>query len=271
MPRRVASLFMVLAPLLCACATVPGTGRSQLRLMPLGQEMSLGAQAYEEALQDTRRIGAGPQYDMVQRVGRRVAEAAKDLYPDPALSFDWEIVLLDEPSVANAWALPGGKSAVYSGLLPITRDEDGLAIVVGHEVAHAIAHHGVERMSQEMIVDLGMTFAGRSLADVSPEKRELLMEALGIGVNVGALLPFSRSHESEADHLGLFLAAAAGYDPRAAIGLWERMASVHSGGRPPEFLSTHPSEETRIARLQELMPEAMEIYRARGGGKQPAP
>ena len=252
---------LVLAGLLAACSTVPFTGRSQLRFIPLDQELSLGAQAYDETLGQSKVIKTGKDAEMVARVGQRIADSAKRLFPDPALEFDWQIVLLDEPKTVNAWCLPGGKMAVYSGLLPVTQDEDTLAIVVGHEVAHAIARHGSERMSQELIMTAGVTAAGLSMKDMNPQERDMLLAALvGVGT-YGALLPYSRLHESEADEIGLMMAADAGYDPRTAIPLWERMAAA-GGAKPPELLSTHPSDQTRIENLKSLMPQALEYYQA---------
>ncbi len=255
------SLLLALL-LLASCASVPGSGRSQLKLIPLDKEIALGSQAYDETLQEATLITSGPDYEMVQRIGDRVARAARQMYPDPARRFDWEIVLIDDPGTVNAWALPGGKSAVYSGLLPVTGDEDSLAAVVGHEVFHALGHHGVERMSQQMGAGVLLTAVDLYLGsrDRDPQERQRIMMALGIGSTVGVMLPFSRLHESEADEYGLYLAAAAGYDPNAAVGLWERMAA-QGGARPPEFLSTHPSEGTRIERLKKAMPKAMRIYR----------
>lgn len=259
LPRCLPLLLLALAP---SCATVPGSGRSQLKLIPQDQEVALGRQAYREALQGAAVVTSGPDYEMVKRVGERVAHAARQLYPDPAKSFDWEFNLIDEPDTANAWALPGGKSAVYTGLLPITRDEDGLAAVLGHEVFHALGHHGVERMSQEFGLDKLLTgvsfYLGANGED--PQKSRRALALLGAGAQVGILLPFSRAHESEADEYGLYLAAAAGYDPNAAIGLWERMGAL-GGARPPLFLSTHPSEATRIERLRKAMPRAMRYYK----------
>ena len=250
----------VLLGIAIACATVPGTGRRQLRIIPQSTEMSLGADAYKQALHEAVLIREGSDAEMVQRVGRRIADSAIRLYPDPARAFSWEFVLIDEPKTVNAWALPGGKSAVYSGLLSVTGDEDSLAVVMGHEVAHAVAHHGAERMSQGLLAQIGMTAAAVGMQGMDPAQRQGVMQALGLGVTVGAILPFSRSHESEADELGLYLAASAGYDPRAAVGLWQRMAKQNTGGRPPEFLSTHPAEQTRIQRLERIMPKALELY-----------
>jgi predicted Zn-dependent protease len=251
----------VLAPilLLAACYTVPGTGRSQFRMLPLSVEMSLGLQSYSAALGEAQVVKSGKDYDMVQRVGERIAAAARRMHPDPSREFTWEIVLIDEPGTANAWCMPGGKMAVYSGLLPITQDETSLAIVVGHEVAHAVARHGSERMSQSLAMDAVLVLADTQMDEKTPEERSQIMQLLvGVGT-LGAILPYSRLHESEADELGLYLAADAGYDPHAAIGLWERMAA-QGGGGDFEFLSTHPSEATRIKDLQEVMPKALGYY-----------
>lgn len=257
--RTIAALFAVAA--LGACSTTP-TGRSQLNFMSAAQEMRLGAEAYSEMLAEEKLITAGPQYQMVQRVGRRIAQSAKDLYPDTdAKDFRWEFSLIDDPQTVNAWALPGGKCAVYTGLLPVTQDEASLAAVMGHEVSHAIAHHGAERMSQNVILQGALIGASFSMRDMDGDKRAGIMAALGAGATVGVMLPFSRSHESEADEIGLYLSANAGYDPQAAIGLWKRMGAL-GGQRPPEWLSTHPSEETRIERLNEAMPKALELYAA---------
>ncbi|MHC4380469.1 MAG: M48 family metallopeptidase [Planctomycetota bacterium] len=253
------TLFLTLV---AACSTVPGTGRSQFNFMSPAQEMRMGAQAYQEMLADERIITTGPDAEMVRRIGERIATSAMDLLPDSdAKRFRWEFKLIDNPEMVNAWALPGGKTAVYTGLLPVTQDEDSLAAVMGHEVAHALAHHGSERMSHGMILEIGMLGASMSMKDMDPDQREGMMLALGVGANVGVMLPFSRSHESEADEIGLMLAANAGYNPEAAVGLWQRMGALSSGA-PPEFLSTHPSSETRIERLQALMPQANKLYRA---------
>jgi predicted Zn-dependent protease len=253
---------------LAACQTVPGTGRKQTVWVPLSMEMGLGASGYQQTLAEAKTITSGPDYEMVKRVGERIAVAAKRIYPDPANEFEWEIVLIDEPKTVNAWCMPGGKMAVYTGLLPITQDEDSLAVVVGHEVAHAVARHGGERMTHELMLQGALLGASASMDDMEAGDRDLVLQALvGVGT-VGAILPFSRSHESEADELGLYLAADAGYDPHAAIGLWERMAAASQGNAPPEFLSTHPSESTRIERLKSHMPKAEWYYseaKKRGG------
>jgi len=255
------ALAAALPPSLASCETVPGTGRSQLIMVPMSMDLSLGAQGYQETLKDSKLIKSGPDYEMVQRVGKRVSQAAGRLYPERSSEFRWEIVLIDDPKTVNAWCMPGGKMAVYSGLLPVTQDEESLAVVVGHEVAHAVARHGAERMSQDIVAELALGAASASMSDMDPQKRDEIMQALvGVGT-LGVVLPFSRSQESEADQLGLYIAADAGYDPRAAIGLWQRMAA-QGGPAPPEFLSTHPSDASRIEHLQQVMPDALGYYTA---------
>lgn len=253
-------LALSAAALVTACTTTP-TGRSQLNFMSVGEEMRLGSEAYDEMLAEEKLITSGPQFDMVQRLGKRIAASAKDYYPDSgAQEFRWEFVLIDSPKTVNAWALPGGKCAVYTGLLPVTQDEASLAAVVGHEVGHAIAHHGAARMSNNMALQGLLVGASFSMRDMDGDKRMGIMAALGLGATVGVMLPFSRADESEADEIGLYLSANAGYDPNAAIGLWERMAA-NGGGAPPEWLSTHPSEATRIEQLKEIMPKADAVYK----------
>jgi len=259
---RALLISLLLALLAGACSNVPGTGRSQLLLLSSGEEMRLGADTYTEMLATERIITTGRDAEMVQRIGERIAQSAIDLLPkSDAKRFRWEFKLIDAPDMVNAWALPGGKTAVYTGLLPITQDEDSLAAVMGHEVAHAIARHGNERMSHGMMLQLGMLGASMSTKNMDPEDRNMVLAGLGLGANVGVMLPFSRSHESEADEIGLMLAANAGYNPEAAIGLWQRMGAA-SQGAPPEWLSTHPSSNTRIEKLQALMPEANKLYQA---------
>lgn len=253
-------LALAAAALLAGCATVPGTGRTQYRFTSLGMELGLGAEAYASELGEAKLVTSGADYQMVQRIGERIAAAAEQLYPEPSTEFEWEIVLIDDPKTVNAWCLPGGKMAVYTGLLPVTQDEDSLAVVVGHEVAHAVARHGGERMSQELTFQLGLGVAAVSLGDMDPEEQNAVMGAL-IGVGTyGVLYPFSRTQENEADELGLYMSAWAGYDPQKAIGLWQRMAQM-GGAKPPELLSTHPSDATRIEHMQELMPEALRLYK----------
>ena len=239
------------------CATNPYTNRSQFLLIPESQEVHMGKQAYAQALNDPNVVvSKNPaEVEPVERVAERIIAAAKQSkYAKRAKSFQWEVTVIKDDKTKNAWALPGGKIAFYTGIFPEAKNENGLAAIMGHEVVHALARHGAERISQHTAANLGMQVAVAAF-DLKPLTQTLAMQALGIGV----LLPFSRSHESEADYIGLILAAEAGYDPREAVHLWKRMADS-SKGSPPEFLSTHPAHETRIANLQKWMPEAMARY-----------
>ena len=250
------TLFLVLLSV-TGCATNPYTNRSQFLLIPESQEVQMGNQAYAQALNDPKVVISKNQAEVepVQRVAERIIAAAKQSkYAKRAESFQWEVTVIKADGTKNAWALPGGKIAFYTGIFPEAKDENGLAAIMGHEVVHALARHGAERVSQHTAADLGIRIAGAAL-NMKPLTQTLAMQALGIGV----LLPFSRGHESEADYIGLLLAADAGYDPREAVLLWKRMAES-SKSSPPEFLSTHPAHETRIENLQKWMPEAMARY-----------
>jgi predicted Zn-dependent protease len=264
-PVLLALLAAILIPL-TGCKTVAGTGRSQMNFMSTDEEMSLGRDAYKTELADAKLITSGPQWEEVKAVCVRITNAADRMYPEATAEFEWEYKLVDDPDTINAWCLPGGKIAIYTGLLKAADTPDRLAAVVGHECAHAIARHGGERMSQNMAAQVILTgaAAGMSFAELSPAAQEGAMAAFGAGTQYGVLLPFSRTHESEADEIGLYVAAAAGYDPRQAVELWKNMAAL-GGEKPAEWMSTHPSDQTRIARLTELMPKAMKIYEENGG------
>ena len=241
-----------------ACETVPYTGRSQLQFMSPQQESQLGAQAYQQTLAKTKLSTDAAASEMVTRVGSRIAAVTG--HPE----YQWEYRLIQDDKQVNAFALPGGKVAVYTGMLPVTRDENGLAAVLAHEIGHVIARHGGERVSQQMLVNVGLETTMAALSRGNPATVQAVASLLGAGATVGVLLPWSRAQESEADHLGLILMAKAGYDPHAARDLWVRMAAASKGsGRPPEFLSTHPSEPTRIQQIEAWMPEAMRYYRPR--------
>ena len=257
-------IFTLNVVLLTACATNPYTDRSQLDLIPDSYESEMGEQAYAQVLNDPNiAISKDPKEVMpVKRVAGRIVQAAKSSkYAETAKRFSWEVSVIKEDNTKNAFALPGGKIAVYTGIFPMAKSEAGLAAIMGHEVVHALAKHGAERMSQGMLAKFGLTAASVVLSTqgVSPVTNQVAMQAFGMGAQVGVLLPFSRKHESEADYVGLLLAAHAGYDPREAVHIWERMARA-SQGQPEEFMSTHPSHETRIADLQKWMPEALAIY-----------
>ena len=253
---------------LVGCETNPYTGRSQLLMTSVSQEMQMGAQAYNQVKSDPKmRPSQDPrEIEPVKRVAARIVEAAKrSKYAEMAQQFQWEVTVIKDDKTANAFALPGGKMAVYTGIFPMAKTEAGLAAVMGHEVVHALARHGAERMSQGQVANIGLQVVGAAvgMSSKNPALGQATMAALGAGAQVGVLLPFSRKHESEADYVGILLAADAGYDPRESVALWERMAQVSGGGGPAEFLSTHPSHDTRIDQLKEWMPEAMTIYQRR--------
>jgi metalloendopeptidase OMA1, mitochondrial len=232
--------------------TVPLTGRTQLVDMSREEEAALGLQSYRAILSQERVVASGPEVELVRRVGARIRDAASDVDP----GFEWEFNLIDSEQ-ANAFCLPGGKVAIYTGILPITQDEDGLATVMGHEIAHAIARHGAERMAQQTLVEMGTLATGIAVSDMDRNQRGAILAVLGAGATFGVLLPFSREHESEADHMGLILMARAGYDPRAAPKLWQRMSQAATQRQQPEFLSTHPNHETRIRQLEGWIDEAL--------------
>ena len=247
------------------CTTVSGTNRAQLNMVSPERERALGEEAYAEMLggKGVKRLTSGPDWDRVQRIADRIEEASMRLHPRATAGFVWEWAVIDDEKTVNAWALPGGKSAVYTGMLRMARSDDELAVVMGHEAAHAIARHAGERISGDLLVQGALQGTAVALGDMSPGAHRATMAALGLGSNVGVMLPWSRMQESEADEIGLFIAADAGYDPEAAIPLWERMAD--RSGAPAEFLSTHPSESTRIQRLRRLMPRALAIKAAADG------
>lgn len=234
--------------------TVPLTGRTQLVDMDREQEAALGLQSYQAILSRERVVPEGREVDVIRAIGQRLAQAAADL--DPGFQWEFNLIASDQ---ANAFALPGGKVAVYSGLLPVARNVDGLATVMGHEISHALARHGAERMAHEKLTRMGMMAVGMAVGDMDLETQRMVMGALGVGAQFGVLLPFSREHESEADYMGLLLMARACFDPTEAPRLWERMGRMGSGRQPTEFMSTHPSHETRIEQLTEWLPEALAV------------
>ena len=232
------------------CHSVPVTGRSTFNLLSTTDDVQLGIEAYDQVLAGSRIVTSGPRKEMVERIMSNLVAVAEDP------GYEWEVRLIDDDTVANAWALPGGKMAVYTGILPLTADEAGLAVVMAHEIGHVVARHGTERMTRVLGVGLVTEFLDlgdyEGLAEVG---YELLVE-----------MPFGRSAESEADHIGLIYMARAGYDPREAVDFWQRMEAA-TGSGPPEFLSTHPSHETRVHDLERLLPEAVAEYERGGGGR----
>lgn len=248
--------FLLIAATLAGCATVPYTQRRQFNIVSDSEENAMGLQAYQETLAKAKLSSDAAAAAMVERVGRRIAAAADQP------GFDWQFKLIDDPKMVNAFCLPGGRVAVYTGILPVTGTEEGLAVVMSHEVAHALAHHGAERLSQGELVNLGGAALQAGMAKKDPAVQNKVLTAFGLGANIGVLLPFSRGHEAEADSIGLILMAKAGYDPRAAVPFWQRMAAG-GGQKPPEFLSTHPSDDTRIRKIQAAIPEALKYYKPR--------
>ncbi|MDF1701099.1 MAG: M48 family metallopeptidase [Planctomycetota bacterium] len=243
------------------CSSVPYTERAQLRLLPEAQEVSMGVQAYQEILKDKSIETGSERSAMIERIGRRLAAVSGKDYA-------WEFKLVQADDTVNAFCLPGGKIAVYTGILPYTQNEDGLAAVMGHEIAHAIARHGAERVSQQVLTESALTIVQAGLGQVSPAAQGPVMAALGVGTEVGIMLPYSRLHEHEADTIGLRLMVRAGYNPHEAVRLWERMATI-PGERPPPWMSTHPEPRERAQRIAGQIPAVLAEERraAPAGGR----
>jgi predicted Zn-dependent protease len=255
----------LLVAVVWGCAEVPITGRQSLHLVPESELLTLSLQQYNDVLQKSKLSTDNQKVAKVRRVGNRIAKAAESFlaesgHQDLIKNFQWQFNLIEDDETANAWVMPGGKAAVYTGILPFTKDETGLAVVLGHEVGHALANHGNERMSQGLLANMGGMALSAAISSQPQMTQELAMAAFGAGASIGVLLPYSRLQESEADHIGLILMARAGYDPREAVPFWQRM-NASPGSRPPELISTHPAPETRIANIQALIPEAMAYYR----------
>ena len=259
------ALLLTSLALATACATVPITGRRQLNLVSDAEINSLAAQQYQQVLAQSRLSTDAQQTAVVRRVGQRIQQAVETYFrqqnaSDQLAGYNWAFNLIQDDKQQNAWCMPGGKVAVYTGILPITQDENGLAVVMGHEIAHAVAKHGNERMSQGLLTQFGGAALSSALGANSTATRELASQAFGVTTGV-ASLKFGRNQESEADRLGLIFMAIAGYNPDGAIAFWQRMAARESQASPPEFLSTHPSNETRIADIQRQLPEARKYYK----------
>jgi len=255
---RVWVLTALLSTIICTgCRSVPVTGRHQLNFISQDTEMQLGLSSFDQLKQQTPIDNDASDNALVQKVGQRIAAVAGKDMPNA----QWEFVVFQSDE-ANAFCLPGGKVGVYSGILSITKDEAGLATVLGHEIAHAVARHGGERMSQAKALSVGEQVVGTATADTDPRLRSAALLAYGVTSKVGVELPFSRAQESEADHIGLIYMAQAGYDPEQAVAFWERFAEFNKqkGGKGYAFLQTHPTDETRIAQLKAWLPEATTKY-----------
>jgi predicted Zn-dependent protease len=257
-------LGLTFSMLVWSCSTVPITGRKQLNLLAESELMAMSLTQYQTFLGENKLSSNAEQAQMVTRVGKRIATAVETFFAEHQMSdrikdFEWEFNLVEDDT-PNAWCMPGGKVVVYTGILPITRDDTGLAVVMGHEIAHAVARHGNERMSQQMGVQLGNVALSVALEEKSEETKNVFLSAYGVGSQVLLMLPYSRTHETEADKMGLVFMAMAGYNPNEAVGFWQRMSEL-GGEKPPEFLSTHPADETRVKDLKAYLPEALKYYK----------
>lgn len=263
--RNIAFLSVVV--FLTACATVPFTGRSQLSLVDDSTLQQEAALSYQQFLKDpkTKVVTSGSNAAMVQRVGAGLSSAINQYFKENGYgnkyNYDWEFRLIQDPSI-NAWCMPGGKVAVFTGLLSVTKNEAALAAVIGHEIGHAIAHHSAERVSQMLLAQAGGVAVGAATSGKSQATQAIMNQIYGVGGQL-TLLKYSRNQEAEADRLGLIFMAMAGYNPNEAIPFWQRMSQAKEGGAPPEFLSTHPSDATRIKNIEKMIPEAMKYFKPR--------
>ena len=256
--------FLVALLLTSACATVPYSGRRQLSFLPESDLVSMSLDSYREILKESKLSSDPEATAKLNRVGRRIAAAAEDVLREwgqesRLKNFNWEFNLIEDDKTVNAWCMPGGKIAFYTGILPVTHDDERLAVVMGHEVAHALANHGNERMSQMLLSQLGAMTLAEALIKERETTQQLWLLAFGLGSQIGVLLPYSRAHEYEADRIGLVLMARAGYDPRAAVDFWSRMLEI-SGETSFDFLSTHPATKKRVRDMKGFMPEALKFY-----------
>jgi predicted Zn-dependent protease len=261
--RKIISIILI-AGLLASCSTVLLTGRKQLLLVPDTEILAMSLQSYKQFIDSVPASKDNKNTGLVKNVGKKISEVVELYLKNNGLAseipnYSWEFNLVKDKTV-NAFCMPGGKVVVFEGILPITQNEVGMAVVLGHEIAHAVAKHSSERMSQQMLVQYGASLTDVLLSKKSEATRSTINLIYGIGTQYGVMLPYSRQHEYEADHLGLIFLAMAGYDPNEAITFWERMAA-NSQGAPIEFMSTHPSDANRITKLKEFMPEAMKYYK----------
>ncbi len=259
-------ILLIALLIITACSRVLISNRRQLNLISNSSMLQMSFEQYGQFLEESVISADKEKTEMVKRVGKNIQKAVEQYFTENNLeddlkNYDWEFNLIVSNDI-NAWCMPGGKVVFYTGILPLTKNENGLAVVMGHEIAHAIAEHGNERMSQGLIAQAGSIALAVAINDKSEQTQRLWMNAFGAGAQLGVLLPFSRLHEGEADHLGLIFMSMAGYDPNHAVSFWRRMSEVKGGETPPEFISTHPSDENRIAQIENLMPEALIYYNA---------
>ena len=257
------SALIISSIIILSCSTVPLTGRSQLNMIPSSEMLSMSYQQYDQFMKENKLSTNQQAIGMVKRVGSNIKGAVEKYMAQNNLSenlkgYNWEFNLVEDEQ-ANAWCMPGGKVVFYTGILPITQDETGIAVVMGHEIAHAIAEHGNERMSQQLLQQAGAVGLMVAMKDEPAETQAIWLSVYGVGSTVAVMLPYSRTHESEADQLGLIFMAMAGYNPNSTVDFWQRMAAK-GGDSPPEFLSTHPSYETRINDIKKWLPDAMKYY-----------
>jgi len=258
------SSLIVLSLIFQACSIVPLTGRKQLNIFPESEMISMSLTSYNDFMKENPLSSDRKNADLVKEVGYGISSAVIKYFADNNLSdrltgYKWEFNLVKNDETPNAWCMPGGKVVVYSGILPYTKDKNGLAVVISHEVAHAIARHGNERMSQEILAQFGSVALNELIKEKPEETKAIFNGAYGMGAQYGVMLPYSRDHELEADKLGLIFMAMAGYDPQSAVSFWERMSTM-GGQKPPEFMSTHPSDATRIRQIKAALPEAQKYY-----------
>lgn len=266
-PKRKSVVLTLLIGLLlhlAGCQIVPVSGRRQLNYVPGSMMRAMSFDSYKEFLAEHKLSTDAEKTAMVQRVGSKIQKAVEEYFllenrSEILQGYQWEFNLVEDDAV-NAWAMPGGKVVVYTGLLQVAKTDADLAVVMGHEIAHAVAKHGSERMSQQLAFAFGAVALDTAMKEQPEKTREIFLTSYGVGGQIALLLPYSRLHESEADQLGLIFMALAGYNPQRAVDFWQAMAKQSSGGAPIEFLSTHPAHETRIRKIEEFLPQAMIYY-----------
>jgi predicted Zn-dependent protease len=259
------TILLMTVLFISSCKTVPISGRKQLNLLPESMLVEMGLTSYGEFISQSQLSANQSQTDMIRNVGERISAAMEQYLNDNGLGdrnqyFQWEYNLVEDET-PNAWVMPGGKVVFYTGILPYTQTEGGVAVVMGHEIAHVVARHGNERMSQALLVETGGLALAVAMEEKPEETRNMFLTAYGIGSTLGVILPYSRAHEREADRLGMIFMAMAGYHPNEAVEFWKRLDQASGGTSIPEFLSTHPTSASRIRDLEKYIPEAMKYYK----------